>query len=314
MPPRATLATLWLLLLALLGAPATARADEPPPVVIVSIKPVQSLVALVMAGIAKPDLIVQGNAPAQTYAPKPSDLERLGKARLIFWVGPSLEVGLAKPLAAIAGKIEVVRLVDAPGMVVRPLRREGGWAHDEDAPLDAPDAPTEDGHIWLDPQNARAMVALVASRLAATDPGRAGHYTRNAALLYRRLETLDAELRQKLSSLAGKRYLVYHDAYQYLERRYELPAQGSVVPVPGQEPSQRRLDALRRNFRFTGVRCVFGEPDTPADLVDKLVEGTGVHAGSLDPEGLAMKPGPQLYFDVMSGLATQLRACLLAPG
>src|SRR5271154_1557440 len=192
------------------AVPGAAFAD--PPAVVASIKPVYSLVAGVMAGVGKPVLIVRGAASPHTYSLRPSDARALDAAQLVFWVGPSMESFLAKPLLALAGRAEIVELDRAPGINALPARMGGVWERDLDAP--APAAPgTIDGHLWLDIDNAKAIVHLAAERLAALDPGNAVRYAANARDLESRLDLLDQELRADFMPIAGKPFVVFHDAY-----------------------------------------------------------------------------------------------------
>jgi len=293
-----------------MGAAARA-ADDASPVVAVTIKPLHSLVAGVMAGIGKPDLVVPATALPRDYAPTAGDTERLAKARLVFWIGPMLERNFARPLARISGATEVVAVSEGPGLVLRPTRSGGVWGLEDDGPTGTGDIPTMDGALWLDPQNARAIAALAAARLGAADPAHAARYTANAAKLYARLDALDTTLRQKLAPTENRPFLVYRDRYQYLEQRYRLSAAGAILGAGGQPPGRRRMEAVRHQIQLSHARCVFGEPDSPETLIDAVTDNLDVHAGSLDPDGMALKPGPDLYFDLMTALAGSLRKCLL---
>jgi zinc transport system substrate-binding protein len=157
-------------------------------------------------------------------------------------------------------------------------------------------------------------VAVVAARLAAADPAHAGRYTGNAATLHQRLDALDASLQQQLGPVASTRFLVYRDSYQYLEQRYRLSAAGAVLGATGGSPGPIRMEAVRRQIKLSHARCVFGEPDAPEQLLDAVTDGLGVHTGVLDPEGLSLKPGPDLYVDLMNALVASLRKCLPVRG
>ncbi|MFW6093932.1 MAG: metal ABC transporter solute-binding protein, Zn/Mn family, partial [Pseudomonadota bacterium] len=88
------------LLLAALFFTAAAPAAEPPDVV-VSIKPVHSLVAKLMKGVAEPVLIVGGTATPYGYELAAKQKRQIAEADLIIHVGEELEPFLAKPLAGI---------------------------------------------------------------------------------------------------------------------------------------------------------------------------------------------------------------------
>lgn len=104
--------------LAAVASGATAAPD-----VVVSIKPVHSLVAAIMKGVGEPQLIVDGAASPHTYNLRPSNARKLEKADVVFWVGPGLEAFLQKPLEALASKATVVELEDAKGLENCPSER-----------------------------------------------------------------------------------------------------------------------------------------------------------------------------------------------
>jgi zinc transport system substrate-binding protein len=294
---------------ALLAALVAAAPAAAAPKVVASVKPIHALVAGVMAGVGEPALIVAGGTSPHLYTLKPSDAERLAHADIVFWVGPIFEGFLVKPLTALAGKADIVELDRAPGTILLPAREGGVWEADEDHDHAAA-AEERDGHLWLDPENAKAIVRLAASRLAALDPPHAAAYAANGAALERRLDTLDAGLRQRLAAVRGVPFVVFHDAYQYAERRYGLAAIGSITVSPENRPGARRLQEIRGKIMALGARCVFREPQFEPRLVDTVIAGTGARTGTLDPEGAALAPGPELYFQLMSGLADSLVRCL----
>lgn len=296
------------------GSAAAHAAGDPPPAVAATVRPLHSLLAAVMAGIGKPDLVITGNAAARDYMPMAGEAERLAKARLVFWVGPMLERNLARTLASINGATDVVAVSEGPGIVLRPTRSGGAWSLEGDAPIGSGRVSETDGDLWLDPRNARVIVATMTARLGAADPTHAGRYTSNAAQLYARLDALDASFQQQLAPVASSRFLVYRDNYQYLEQRYRLSAAGAVLGPSGEAPGPIRMEAVRHQIKVSRARCVFGEPDSPEPLLDALTDGLGVHTGVLDPEGIALKPGPDLYFDLMNGLLGSIRKCLLERG
>jgi zinc transport system substrate-binding protein len=296
---------------ALLGAmllPSLAVAAAPD--VVVSIKPIHSLVASVMAGIGEPQLIVAGGSSPHVYSLRPSDARKLEKAQLVFWVGPILEGFLEKPLTSLAGNADIVELDHAPGVALLPARRGGDWEADEDEHAHAASAAEQDGHVWLDPANAKAIVHLAEAKLAALDPANATRYASNAAALAQHLDALDAGLRQRLTPVRGRPFVVFHDAYQYLERRYGLKAIGSITVSPEHLPGAQRIQAIHAKVASLGAACVFSEPQFEPRLVETVIEGTHARSGVLDPEGTSLHPGPELYFTLMDDLADGLLTCL----
>jgi zinc transport system substrate-binding protein len=295
----------------LLGGAPAARGDELR--VVASIKPLQSLVASVMAGVGVPELVVPGAASPHTYALKPSDARRLTGARVVFWIGPMYEAFLVRPLEVLAPSARIVALGGAPGVEILPARHGGEWLadeHEHEHGAEGGGVETRDGHLWLDPKNAVAMVAAIAAALGDADPAHAARYVENAAATRARLDRLDRDLAARLEPARGVPFIVFHDAYQYFERRYGLTAIGSVAVSPESRPGARRVSALRGKIAGMGARCVFTEPQFEPSLVRTLIAGTKAHTAILDPLGADVPGGPELYFIVMGRVAASLRECL----
>lgn len=298
--------------------PAPAIAGAPP--VFVTIKPVHSLVASVMRGVGKPFLLLKGGASPHAYALRPSEARALARARLVFWVGPDLETFLEKPLEALGRRAAVVAVHAVPGATLLKSRAAGLWtasrredtrATRDDHEHDRDRAHGEyDMHLWLDPRNARAIVRAAAKALAGSDPTNAPAYRANERAALARLERLEAGLRDRFAPVRGRPYVVFHDAYQYFEKRFGLAAAGALTLNPQRRPGAQRLARIRKRIKAAGVRCVFVEPQFAPRLVDTVIAGTGAKRAVLDPLGASIPEGPDAYFVMMRKLAGALRGCL----
>lgn len=297
----------------LLACSAAAQASTP--LVVASIKPVESLVAGVMAGTGdEPYLLVPGAASPHTYSLRPSDMRALSQARVVFWVGPMLETFLNRPLKNLPADVRVVALSQAPGIKLLPVRAGFGIAPDEDmadhAHRSLPHDAEINPHIWLDPRNAEAMVHEITRVLSTIEPAHAARYQTNATALEARLSRLDQHLAHILAPVKTVPFMVFHDAYAYLDTRYGLRAVGALTVEPSLPPGARRVEAARQAITHYGVRCMFREPEFASPLVRTVTAGSDVRIGVLDPLGADLKPGPDLYFELMDTLGTHLDSCL----
>ena len=305
---------------------AFSPAAAAPPTVVATINPLHSLAASVMEGVGTPTLLLKGGASPHAYSLRPSEARTLSRAKVIFWVGPTVEAFLEKPLRTLGGNARIVAMETAPGVIRLPIREGGVWdAHDHDHDHDKhdhhhdknkPGAKTHDdddevdGHIWLDPRNAMAMVSAMTTALAEADPANAARYRANAAATRARLTALEARIRARLASVARHRYIVFHDAYQYFERRYGLSPAGSIAVSPERAPGPRRLYEIRKRILDGKVACVFAEPQFPPRLVRTVIAGTPARMGVLDPIGARLTPGKNAYARLQTNLADSLIACL----
>lgn len=171
---------------------------------------------------------------------------------------------------------------------------------------------TFDPHVWLDPENTKAMASAVAAELAKADPANAGSYASNAQAFAAALDTLSAELKAEVAPLQDKPFVVFHDAYQYFETRFGLTAAGSISDISAQAPSAQRLKEVREKLAATKAQCVFREPQYDGKVVATVIEGTSAKEGVLDPLGAALTPGPEAYQQLLRNLAASLKACLSA--
>jgi zinc transport system substrate-binding protein len=311
----------WVGALAALGltaAASVARAQELN--VVATIKPIHSIAARVMAGVAEPTLLLDGTASPHTFSLKPSDTKALAAAHVVFRVSDGLEPFMIKVIRSLPKTVQVVTLEKAPGLTLYPMR-SGGAFEDHDHGHDKggkhkhgshshADKTAMDGHLYLDPANAVRIAAHMADVLGKTHPAGGDRFKANADAFGRDMAALTAELEAKTKPLAGRAFIVFHDAYQYFERRFGLEAAGSVTVSPDVAPSARRLSALRRKIRSLKAVCVFSEPQFEPRLVATIMEKTDARRGVLDPLGASIPAGPAHYPTLLRNLATDLEACL----
>ncbi len=293
-----------LLALALLLVPSSLTATASPKgtiKVVVSIKPIHSLVAGVMKGVGEPYLIIKNIGSPHGYSLKPSDARALASAGVVFWVGPQLEKFLETPIKSLAKKADIVTLTS-----LRELTRLSGQEyvevdHHEDG---------ENAHIWLDPDNAKVMVRAIAVALAKSDPKYEELYRANAVAMTKQLDNLSREIALKVEPVRGGKYMVFHDAYGYFENRFGLKSQGFIALNPERTPGAKRLKEIRQRVKIKGVTCIFTEPQFNPKMAHVISEGSNARLSVLDPIGAQLKTGPNLYFDLLRNMASSLSACL----
>ncbi|MFM2422278.1 MAG: hypothetical protein RL291_808, partial [Pseudomonadota bacterium] len=191
--------TLVLAVAAILAAhPATAQSPAPPAVLATS-KPIHSLVAQVMEGVGTPRLLIDGNQSPHNYALRPSDARALGEAKVVFRISSDIEPFTEKAFGALPKSTVKASLASAPGVKTLPQRQTAtfekakhGHSHGHSH---GHKHATVDGHVWLDPDNAKAMVDHIASVLSKADVANAQRYAANAVAAKARLDTLDQEIR-----------------------------------------------------------------------------------------------------------------------
>lgn len=273
------------------------------PNVVVTLKPIHSLVASIMQNVGQPQLLLPDGASPHTFQLKPSTLKQIQQADLLIWVGPDLESFMVKPLTQ--KHALVVTLSDIANLHKLPQRQGGTWSHHNHGTHQAHDDP----HIWLSTENAQIIVDYLADYLAKIDPQHAHHYQTNANHLKKDIAQLQLSLQALLAPVQFHPFLVYHDGYQYFEKQFNLQAIGSLTTNPHLPLSPRRLKKIRELIKTHHIRCVFKETEFNEQLINNSLHHL-VKVAELDPLGVHQPQGIGNYQKTLLQLGETLHACL----
>lgn len=286
------------------------------PRVATDIAPVHSLVRQVMGDLGEPDLILPPGASPHGYSLRPSEARALAGADVVFWVGEALAPWMEGVIASLSGGAVVVELLETEGTQTLPFREEaafalrmpedGGGGHDGHEGHDHSGA---DPHAWLDPQNMIAWTRAIATTLSAADPENAATYAANADQATAELTTLTTRINERLTPVRGLSYVVFHDAYQYFETRFDMPAAGAISLGDATDPGAARVAVIRDLVRDQGVTCIATEPQFNPALVEAVAGGADLRTTILDPLGTGLEPGAGFYDALITALADGLLAC-----
>ena len=283
------------------------------PTVVTDIPPVHALVSQVMGDLGSPTLLLTKGSDEHDFALRPSQAAEVAEAELVVWIGPELTPWLANALETRASDAAALALLDAAGTATRAYaddedEEDQGHEHDHDHPVEHGNL---DPHAWLDPQNGKIWLTLIAAELSALDPENASIYSANAAAAAIGIEGLDADIRAILAPVAEKPIVTFHDAYGYFTDRYDLTVAGSIALGDAASPGAQRLSALRATMEAGAVLCIYPEVQHDPALVKQMAEGTGAKVGgALDPVGSSLEPGPGAYAALLMGLAQTITDCV----
>jgi zinc transport system substrate-binding protein len=304
--------------------------------VVTSIKPIHSLASYLMDGIGKPDLIVDGYSSPHGFSMKPSHAKMLQNADLIFWVGEDLESFIEKPLSSIAKKAEKIELMEIKGLNVLKFRERNIFEehdHDdhgkkEDDHDDHDDhAKKEDGHdnhdghdeheghahgeydphIWLDPLNAKVILKEMTEHLIENDSKNASTYKSNLNKALNDVDKLTMEVMTELNKSTSS--IVFHDAYQYFEKRFNVKILGAFTVNTDVMPGAEQLSEIREIIEHDKVKCIFSEPQFNPDIIKAVAKDMDIKTGVVDPLGATLNPGKDLYFDLIRNMSASFKGC-----
>ena len=313
--------------------------------VVASIKPIHSLISYVMDGVGTPGLLVDGSSSPHTFQLKPSHATMLQEADIVFWIGEDLESFLETPLESIAKDVKQVTLMESEDIEMLKFREKNVFddhddhgddhddhdehgdehdeheeheehgdehdehedEHDDHAHHDGHNHGEFDIHFWLDPEIAKTIVQIAAKEISEIDPANASKYEANAAKALNKLDQLINDTRGKINKDAT--YVVFHDAFQYFEQRFGIEVIGALTVNPEILPGAKQLAEIREVIEHEAVNCLFSEPQFNPTIAETIASDTGVKAAVLDPLGAELEPGKDLYFDLISDMASSFESC-----
>ena len=304
------------------------------PKVAADISPVHSLVSRVMLGVGTPDLIVQAGASPHGYTLRPSEAKALQDAQMVFWMGESLSPWMEGALDTLSSDATIITLLERDETILMEFREgalfeehdhddhgdekhddHGDEKHDDhgdekhDDHGDHEDHGSHDPHAWLSPDNARIWLNLIASQLSIVDPENAGTYFANAAAARSEIEALKTEVNSLLEPVRGKKFIVFHDAYQYFEKAFDLSASGAISLGDASKPSPARIAEIQGRIQEESIDCVLSEPQFNKGLVATVMAGSKAKTSIIDPLGVGLKPGPDLYSELIRNMTKTLVDC-----
>lgn len=268
--------------------------------VVTTLKPLHSIVSNIMLGVGEPILLMRSTVSPHDYKLKPSDARALSKADLIFWIGPTLESRLAKPIKRTKKRTKVVTLLNSSSLKLLKFRsKEGDHAHG-----------VVDPHIWLSTQNAQTIARIAQASLSSSDQKNSDRYAANLKIFENTLHHLKKQIGNSLKSAHQIPFIVYHDAFQYFEKEFGLHNNGAIFLSPEQRPGAKRISMMKKRIQANNIRCVFSEPQYGVKLLKTITSHSPAKIGLLDAIGVKLKPGPGLYAKMMLSLSSSMRACL----
>jgi protein SCO1/2 len=265
--------------------------------VVVSIKPIHSLVAGLMQGIEPPSLLIGEGRNPYDYELTEPQRRQLEQADLLIWVGPELETSLQRPIADLPQRVEVVELLDSADLKILPSRRDDTMRHP---------------YFWLDNRNALLLLDDLTRLLERLDPTRSHVYVRNRERLLQRLARLDREFEYGYRGLKVGAAAAYYDTQYYFEQAYALKVLDRVMESPRDPLDTAALLRVRQELQEGEAACLLTEHSLPTPHLDLLSRGGELDVIELDSLGSGFPAGPDLYFELMRHNNAGIRRCLKA--
>ena len=250
--------------------------------------------------------IARANREYHQIEPRPSDVSRVSRAKLVVRTGMQFEMWM-DALSNATGNSSLMgngaNVVNAGAGIPRldvPTTQISGASGDVHV----------DGnpHFYYDPIYAKFVARNVLRGLIRVDASHAAAYRANYVRFNAQIDARMIGWKRELAPFRGKSVVTYHENYAYFERRFGLRNFGHLEPRPGIPPSAGHIRALSASMKRNGVRAIVIESIYPTRFADLLQRQTGAKyviapysVGSL---------GTTNYFNFMDKMVDSFRQAL----
>ena len=164
-----------------------------------------------------------------------------------------------------------------------------------------------DPHIWLDPINAKVILNEMVEHLIENDEKNASIYKSNLDKALKDIDKLISDVKSELNKEIS--FIVFHDAYQYFEERFNVSVLGAFTVNTDIMPGAEQLSEIREIIEHDKVSCIFSEPQFNPDIINTVAKDMKIKTGVLDPLGATLNPGKDLYFDLIRNISSSFKGC-----
>jgi zinc transport system substrate-binding protein len=245
----------------------------------------------------------------------------LEEADLVFWIGEDLEAFMEKPLESLAKDAQIISFMELGSIEKLKFREENVFddhddhdghedeheGHDDHAGHEGHNHGEFDAHIWLDPMNAKEMVHEIAHELSELDPSNKESYEANANRTLKSLDKLIEDVDKAVPKDIS--YIVFHDAYQYFEKRFGVSSAGALTLNPDVLPGAKQIADVQDLISDKGIKCIFSEPQYNPKIIETLASDMNISTGIMDPLGAYLDKGNTMYEELIKEISNSIKKC-----
>lgn len=241
--------------------------------VVVTVGPQEEFVKRVGGDRVNVTVMVPPGADPHTYEPLPNQMKQVQEAQIYFQVGSGVEFELSwmGKLTSMNPQLKLVNSSTGIQLIPNTAESEEG----------------SDPHVWVSPRNAKVMVENIYQSLVRADPENKDYFTKNRDDYFKELDELDKNITQRLSGKNNTKIMVYHPAWAYFCKDYNL--QQISIQQDGKEPTPQALASLVDTARRENIKVIFVSPEfstSNAKVIANEIDGKVVVVDPLSKDYL----------------------------
>ena len=281
----------------LLAACSVSSANSGPPEIVVSIKPIHSIVTGLMKDIGTPELLIKDPQTPYDFTITATETAQLNAAKLVIWVGPELEKNLEPVIAQLPSSTTVVELLANSRLKILPSRSNPSL---------------RDPFFWMDDRNMIILLDELTELFIQIDPARSHVYARNRREMMKPLRRIDKEYEYGYRGLKAGMGVTYFDTLQYFEQAYALNILDRVTGTPWDRETAVNMLKVRNRIQQKEAACLFLDVSMHAGNLELIVKDQQINIGKLDVLGRNFSAGADLYLKMMQYNTDVIKQCLNA--
>jgi len=251
------------------------------PNIVVSIKPIHSIVSQLTQGVTTPSLLLDSPQSAHQFHLKPSQLSLLDKADLVISIHPNFETGLSKALNSIDSNKQFI------------INKQ-----------------VTNHHSWLDVNHMQNFAKLLVDKLSQIDKNNMAIYQNNLAQVDQKLEQLKHDINQQLSKHKTTPIATFSNAFEYFIKSNHLQKSITITQSHGGRLSIQKILKAKQTMQAKKTKCLLSTTEIPSKRINVLIEGLDINTASIDIMGYQLEKGIDHYFNLIQNIANKVDQCL----
>jgi zinc transport system substrate-binding protein len=242
--------------------------------VTVSIVPQQYFVERIGGEHVSVNVMVLPGSNPETYEPRPEQMQALREADAYMAIGVPFETVWMERIRSANPEMMIVDTTQGIERMPMPSHHDGQGSQ-------GGQGENLDPHIWTSPRLAIIQSRTICDALVKLDPEHEGAYTANLDRFVSDIEQLEASIRETLSGVKNRTFMVFHPSWGYFARDFGLDM--LAVEVEGKEPSASEMAALITEARQKGIKVILAQPEFSTQSAQTIAQEIGGEVVLIDP-------------------------------
>lgn len=225
--------------------------------------------------------LIDKGVDLHSYQASAADIAKITDSDLFVYVGGESD-DWAEDIIKENPNLKYINMVDSIGEAALAEELVEGMQDEEEHDNESEEHANEEGeeeideHVWLSIKNAETIVSAIEAKLAEIDPDNKAEYEKNANDYLAKLDELDKEYKDTLSSIQNKTIIVGDRfPFRYLVNEYGIKYYAAFTGCDaGSEASFETVKFLANKMDELNMTDIFIIDGSKGDLAKTIVDNT----------------------------------------